>query len=652
MKIPALFARKAPQAPTPGNPPQAGNLLAGLLQTAPPPGARLRATTPSTALDLFTLKTGRDTWLTLEGAEAAMAAEPTTPLLLAIPKAAPQCCVLIAPDARSFAVEGDGMRAPAISVRLRRCPGGRIELRHPIAGNRYLGIVTGAPVGKPNRVLFDRTGDKTLDRFTPHQADPTLPTADAQALLEELAAALHPPLRANTLLDLLQTGTLRPALAEPLIRLLPPDELDILARRLLANPADLTLIRHAIPNDPWLNTTLPQLIAWLAADRPPTTRATSPATEDHVAVLQSGDLRPQAGLATLAMARRTIAPRRLACVLATARNEGPYILDWIAHHRACGFDHAIIYSNDNDDGSDDLLALLADANEITWVQNHLSPAARAQWKAYGHAFKSLPDPLDFRWTMVLDLDEYVGFRTDLFATLGDLIGWQEFQPFDALAMRWLTFAASRTDTWHDAPSTRRFLQREPAISPLFKTLARSNLFWDAHCHFPYPTMNLPFSYRLEDGTPCHHMARVAGGNPPPEAISTDTAWIAHHPFRSAAEALVKASRGDATWNAATRADGGRLDAIVRRFVSLANNPNLITDDRTLHSARSIDTHLARLHALPGIATCDAALKHRYAARLAALSSAFVQVPIAGERAAEYTALQNILRAQIERRRAA
>ena len=625
MKIPALFTRPArPRAPA----------------------------LPRATLDLFTLKTGRDTWLVLDGAEAAMATTPLTPLLLAVPQTAPQNAVLFAPDARAFAIEGDGLTAPAISARLRRTPGGRAELRHPIAAARCLGIVTGAPVGKPNRVLFDRLGDKTLDRFHLHPADPTGLAPAATSLLEELSYALHPPISALTLLTLLQSAQLRPALAEPLIRLLPPDELDSLARRLLASPADLALLRAAIPHDPWLNTTLPALIAWLAGNRPQTQRTASPATEDHVAVLQTGDLRPQAGLALLATARATIAPRRLACVLATARNEGPYLLDWLAHHRACGFDHAIIYSNDNDDGSDDLLALLADANEITWVQNHLTPASRAQWKAYGHAFKSLPDLLDFRWTMVLDLDEYVGFRTDLFAHIGDLIGWQEFQPFDALAMRWLTFAASRTDVWQDTPSTRRFQRREPAISPLFKSLVRSNRFWDSHCHFPYPTLNLPFSYRLEDGNPCHHMSRLAGITPPADPISADTAWIAHHPYRSAAEALAKASRGDATWNQATRADADRLDTIVKRFVTLADHPNLTTDDRTLHNARTLPAHLARLHALPGIAACDAALKQRYAARLAALSAAFIQVPIAGDRPPEYAQFQNILRAQMERRVAA
>ena len=40
------------------------------------------------------------------------------------------------------------------------------------------------------------------------------------------------------------------------------------------------------------------------------------------------------------------------------RNEGPYLFDWIIYHRALGFDTATVYSNDNTDGSDELLSFL------------------------------------------------------------------------------------------------------------------------------------------------------------------------------------------------------------------------------------------------------------------------------------------------------
>ena len=49
--------------------------------------------------------------------------------------------------------------------------------------------------------------------------------------------------------------------------------------------------------------------------------------------------------------------------------------------------------------------------------------------------------------------------------------------------------------------------------------------------------------------------------------------------------------------------------------------------------------------------CDAAIKQRFAARLAALTQAFADVPVAGDKPLEYTQFQNILRRQAEQARA-
>lgn len=47
------------------------------------------------------------------------------------------------------------------------------------------------------------------------------------------------------------------------------------------------------------------------------------------------------------------------CIVSTMKNEGPFILEWIAHHRAIGVDDFLIYTNDCTDGTDRLLDALA-----------------------------------------------------------------------------------------------------------------------------------------------------------------------------------------------------------------------------------------------------------------------------------------------------
>lgn len=607
-------------------------------------------------MDLFHLQTARDRWL-VAGPDGRVAMEtgkganepagggelriPNGALVLCVPRGGPQIAFLVAPDGRTINVEGDGFAGPAVSARLRRVPG-RVELRHPLAPVRFLGVVFDAPGGRPARVMFDRIGHAVLDRFTAHPATADALHSGGRAVLAELARAAVPPMRADSLAAMLHEGELRLTLAEALIRVLPPEELQVLASRAMTRPADAALLARAMPGDPWVTGAMPALLTFCARGRPTTGRAVSPATDEHVSVLQSGALRPQAGLALAALARRTVSPRRVAAVLATARNEGPYLLDWLAHHRAVGFDHAVIYSNDNDDGSDELLGLLADAGEITWVRNVLGPAARAQWKAYGHAFKMLPDLVDYRWTMVLDLDEYFSFRSDVFRSVAEVAGWHEHQPTDAVALRWLNFAADPSDIWHDTPTTRRFIRRDPAVSPIFKSLVRSNLFWDSHCHFPYPTLGQPFSYRLEDGSFCHHMDLLRGEKARIDPISAEHAWIAHYMFRSAGEALVKAARGDATWRADTRQESERLDAIVTRFVGLSNKPGLVTDTRTLACAPDLDAELARLGDIGGVAECNHNIKQRFGERLRAGVREYLAAPEQTGQHEAYSAFRAIL----------
>ncbi len=42
-------------------------------------------------------------------------------------------------------------------------------------------------------------------------------------------------------------------------------------------------------------------------------------------------------------------------ICAIFKNEGPYILEWVAYHRAVGFDHFVLYDNASTDGGSDVV---------------------------------------------------------------------------------------------------------------------------------------------------------------------------------------------------------------------------------------------------------------------------------------------------------
>ena len=50
------------------------------------------------------------------------------------------------------------------------------------------------------------------------------------------------------------------------------------------------------------------------------------------------------------------------------RNEGAFLLEWLAHHRAAGVTDFLVFSNDCDDGTDAMLDRLAGLGWLT----HLS----------------------------------------------------------------------------------------------------------------------------------------------------------------------------------------------------------------------------------------------------------------------------------------
>ena len=56
-------------------------------------------------------------------------------------------------------------------------------------------------------------------------------------------------------------------------------------------------------------------------------------------------------------------------VISTMKDEGPYILEWLAYHRAIGFTDFLIYTNDCSDGTDDMFDLLQAKGVLQHRQN-------------------------------------------------------------------------------------------------------------------------------------------------------------------------------------------------------------------------------------------------------------------------------------------
>ncbi len=79
--------------------------------------------------------------------------------------------------------------------------------------------------------------------------------------------------------------------------------------------------------------------------------------------------RDTAGVALLSALRENVTSRHKLAALTSARDEGVYLLEWIAFHRTIGVEKIFIYTNNLTDGSDVLLQRLHDAGIVHWVDN-------------------------------------------------------------------------------------------------------------------------------------------------------------------------------------------------------------------------------------------------------------------------------------------
>ena len=166
---------------------------------------------------------------------------------------------------------------------------------------------------------------------------------------------------------------------------------------------------------------------------------------------------------------------RILAVL-TVRNEGAFLLEWLAHHRVVGFTDFLVFSNDCDDGTDTMLDRLADMGQLTHIRNPAPHAQGPQWAALKIA-STHPLFAAADWAVVLDIDEFVNIHVgahripDLLAALPQAT---------AIPLTWRMFGNAGVIDFADAPIRQTFTRAAPAIlhwpwrASLFKTLFKVN----------------------------------------------------------------------------------------------------------------------------------------------------------------------------------
>lgn len=151
-------------------------------------------------------------------------------------------------------------------------------------------------------------------------------------------------------------------------------------------------------------------------------------------------------------------------VVAAARNEAPYLLEWIAHYRVLGFEQITIYDNQSNDGSARILAPLARAGIIN--AKYWSDRTAKQRRAYSNAIRKLRPFVE--WCLFADLDEFLVL--DPGVSLADLL------PKDpdvcGVAIPWRFYGSAGLRNRSPELVIERFTKAAPTNAQLVKSLVR------------------------------------------------------------------------------------------------------------------------------------------------------------------------------------
>jgi hypothetical protein len=239
-------------------------------------------------------------------------------------------------------------------------------------------------------------------------------------------------------------------------------------------------------------------------------------------------------------------------IVTTMKNEGPFILEWIAYHRAIGVSDFLVYTNDCTDGTDTLLDLLQRKGIVQHRDNpfrsmpaHIKPQHAALQAAEAEAVVQEAD-----WVICMDVDEFVDIKLgdgrlpDLFAAMGEA---------NMIALTWRMFGNADVETFEDRfvidqfPRAAEEVMRKPHQAWGFKTLFRNiDIYKKLGVHRPKGLKSdlwKVVKWLNGSGRPMPREMLRNGWRSSTESFGYDWVQLNHYACRSVDSYLVKRDRG-------------------------------------------------------------------------------------------------------------
>ena len=237
-------------------------------------------------------------------------------------------------------------------------------------------------------------------------------------------------------------------------------------------------------------------------------------------------------------------------ILTCMKNEGPFILEWVAYHLSIGFDHLLIYTNDCEDGTDKILNRLEKMGVVTHRDNARTRGQRPahQVRAYRKAPKEQVYQ-DSDWVAVIDADEFINVHVGdrsihaLTSAVPDA---------NCISLTWRLFGSGDQTFFDDSLLTEKFLRAAPRYCPSpmqawgMKSIHRTNAVDIIGCHRPKKVPNGDWDglgWVNGGGMAMPDSYHVGNWRMTRETANYELAQINHYALRTRENYLMKAARG-------------------------------------------------------------------------------------------------------------
>lgn len=279
------------------------------------------------------------------------------------------------------------------------------------------------------------------------------------------------------------------------------------------------------------------------------------------------------------------------------RNEAPFLLEWIAYHRLIGVTDFIVFSNDCEDGSDDLLDRLATEGVLRHIRQTAPPGKSVQWTALQSLAKQRIAK-GYDWFLFSDIDEFPMIHAGG-NRLPDAVAAMP-AGVEAIVLPWRLFGAAGVARFQDRPVTAQFTRsappdlHHPIAGRFFKTLFRPERFLKAGVHRPKQRQDGGGTVWADGAGQLLPAAFAAADNRlalPGRAVGRAVIELNHYSLKSAESFIVKIARGLAN----------RQIKSIDLSYWVERNFNTVENTAILRWSDALATEIAALRALPGIA---------------------------------------------------